>query len=58
MDLKRLKGKLVGTAVSMDTIHKIAKVDLGSRGQTKDFSRRRYLSELYSKRNGLKREYT
>jgi len=38
----------------MDTIYKIAEVDLGSRGQTKDFSRERYLSKLYNKRNSLK----
>jgi len=30
------------------------KVNLGSRGQTKDFSRERHLSGLYNKRNGLR----
>ena len=34
-----------------------AKVDLGSKGQTRDFSRERHLSKLYNKKNGLKREY-
>ena len=29
---------------------------LGSRGQTKDLNRRRYLSGLYSRINGLKKE--
>ena len=35
-------------------MYKNVKVDLGSRGQTKDFSRERHLSELHSKRNGLR----
>ena len=55
MELKKPKRELIRTAVSIDTTHKIAKVDLGSRGQTKDLNKRRYLSRLYSKRNGLKR---
>jgi len=55
--LKKLKRELVRTAVSIDTIHKIAKVDPGSRGQTKDLCRKRHLNRLYSKKNGLKRGY-
>ena len=35
-------------------MHKNIKVDLGSKGQTKDFSRERHLSRLYNKRNSLK----
>ena len=56
MVLKKLKRELIGIAVSIDTIYKIVKVDLGSRGQTKDFIRRRYLSGLYNKRNGSLKE--
>ena len=29
-------------------------IDLGRKGQIKDFSKERYLSRLYSKKNGLK----
>ena len=54
MELKRPRRELVGTVVSIDTICEIAKVDPGSRGQTKDSSRERYLSGLHNKRNGLK----
>jgi len=56
VELEKLKGELVRTVVSIDIIYKITEVDLGSRGQTKDLSKRRYLSGLYSKRNNLKRE--
>ncbi len=38
-------------------MREITKVDLGSKGQTKDLSKRRHLSGLYSKKNNLKREY-
>ena len=55
MELKKPKGELIRTAVSIDTMYEIAKVDLGSRGQTKDLSRRRCLSGLYNKKNSLKR---
>jgi len=54
VELKRLKRELVRTVGSIDITCEIAKVDLESRGQTKDFSRRRYLSELYNKKNGLR----
>ena len=54
MVLKKLKRELTETAVDKDTIYKNIKVDLGSRGQTKDFSRERHLSKLYNKRNGLR----
>ena len=57
MEPKRPKGELVGTAVSIDITREIAEVNLGSKGQTKDLSRRRHLSGLCSKKNGLKREY-
>jgi len=57
MELKKQKRELVRTAVSIDTTREIAEVDLGSRGQTKDLNKRRYLSRLYSKRNSLKRGY-
>ena len=30
---------------------------LGSRGQTKNLSRRRYLSKLYSRTSGLRKEF-
>ena len=56
MVLKRLKRELVGTAVSMDTTRETAEVDLGSRGQTKDPSKGRYLSRLYNKKSSLKIE--
>ena len=46
--------ELVETVVSWDTMCENIEADLGSRGQTKDFSRERHLSELYNKRNGLK----
>ena len=55
MELKKPRRELVGTVVSIDTICEIAKVDPGSRGQTKDLSRRRHLSGLHSKKNSLKR---
>ncbi len=54
MVLEKLERELVEGVVSQDTIYKIAEVDLGSRGQTKDFSRERYLSELYNKRDSLR----
>ena len=54
MEPKKLRWELIGTAVSIDIIYKIAEVDLRSRGQTKDFSRERRLSRLYNKRNGLR----
>ena len=57
MEPKKLKGELVRTAVNINTTHEITKVDLGSKGQTKDLYRKRHLSEPYSKRNGLKRGY-
>ena len=37
-------------------MRKNAEVDLGSRGQTKDFSKERHLNKLYNKRNSLKIE--
>ena len=55
MEPKKPKREFIRTIVSIDTTREIAKGDLGSRGQTKDFSRRRYLSELYNKKNSLKR---
>ena len=55
MEPKKLKRELVRTAISIDIMCKITEVDLGSRGQTKDFSRRRCLSELYNKKSGSKR---
>ena len=48
MELKKPKGELIRAAVSIDTIYGITKVDPGSRGQTKDFSRERHLSRLYN----------
>ena len=57
MEPKKLKRELVRTIVNINTTREIAKVNLGSRGQTKDFSKKRCLSKLYSKRNGLKRGY-
>ncbi len=53
---KKLKEELIETVVGKGTTYKTAEVDLGSRGQTKDFSRERYLSELYNKRNGSRIE--
>ena len=53
MVLKKLKKELVETVVDKDIICKTVKADLGSRGQTKDFSRERHLSRLYNKRNSL-----
>ena len=37
-------------------MRKTIEVDLGSRGQTKDFSKERRLSGLYNKRNSSKTE--
>ena len=54
MVLKKLERELIETAVNKDTTRETVKADLGSRGQTKDFSRERHLSGLYNKRNGLK----
>ena len=54
MEPKKQKRELIRTAVSIDIIYKITKVDLGNRGETKDFSRRRYLNRLYNKKSGLK----
>ena len=54
MEPKKRKRELIRTAVSINIIYEIAKVDLGSKGQTKDPSRGRHLSGLYNKRNGLK----
>ncbi len=51
---KKLRRELTETAVDKDTTHKTIKADLGSKVQTKDSSRERYLSELYNKRNGLR----
>ena len=39
-------------------MYKTIKADLGSRGQTKDFSRERYLSGLYNKKNRGRRNRT
>jgi len=55
MEPKKQKRELIKTAVNIDTICEIAKIDLGSRGQTKYLNRKRQLNGLYSKRNGLKR---
>ena len=55
MELKKLRRELIRTIVSTDTIYEITKVDLGSRGQTKNLNKRRHLSELHSKRNSLRR---
>jgi len=54
---KKPRRELIRTAVSINIIYGIAKVDLGSRGQIKDLNRKRHLSELYNKRNSLKREH-
>ena len=54
MEPKKQKRELIKTAVNIDTICEIAKIDLGSRGQTKDSSRERHLSGLYNKRNSLR----
>ena len=56
MALKKLKGELAGIIKSLDTTQKIAKTgkNLRGKGQTKDLNGKRYLSELYSRRNGLK----
>ncbi len=51
---KKLERELIETAVSWDTTRETVEADLGSRGQTKDFSRERRLSRLYNKRNGLR----
>jgi len=56
VELKKLKGELVRTAVSIDTIREIAEVDLGDKGQIKDLNRRRHLSGPYNRKSGLKRE--
>ena len=50
------KKKLIETAVDKGTTRETIKANLGSRGQTKDFSKKRCLSGLYSKRNGLRIE--
>ena len=57
MEPKKLKRGPIRTIESTDTIRGITKVDPGSRGQTKDLSRKRHLSGLYSKKNSSKRGY-
>ena len=51
---KKLKRELTETVVGKDITRGNVKVDLGSKGQTKDSSRKRYLSGLYNKRSSLK----
>ena len=53
---KKRKRELIETIVSQDIIRKNVEIDLGSKGQTKDFSKERYLSRLYNKKNGLRIE--
>ena len=61
MDLsgtKEVKKELTGIVRSLNTIQKIAKMgkNLGGKGWTKDFNKKRRLSKLHSKRNSLKIE--
>ncbi len=51
MVLGKPKKELIETTVSQDTMCENTKADLGSKGQTMDFSRERHLSGLYNKRN-------
>ena len=51
---RKLKREFIETIIDKGTIYKTVKADLRSRGQTKDFSRERYLSRLYNKRNSLR----
>ncbi len=56
MALKKPGKELAGTVRSLDIIQKIAKMgrNLRGKGQTKNLNKRKCLSELYSRRNGLK----
>jgi len=55
---KKLGKELVGAARNLDIIQKIVEAgkNLRGEGQTKDLSKRKCLSELHSRRNGLKKE--
>jgi len=56
--LEKLGKEFVGTVKSLDIMQKITEVgkNLRGKGQTKDLNKRKYLSELYSKRDSLKME--
>ena len=53
---KKKERELVEAVEKWATTQKTIKASPGSRGQTKDLSRRRCLSGLYNKRNGLLKE--
>jgi len=58
MVLKKLGGEFAGIIRNLDIMQGIIGVERNprSKGWTKDFNRKRHLSRLYNRKNGLKIE--